>query len=60
LMFVGGPLLLGSGVALGIGFALVALLAGRIGAEEKLLARELEGYEAYRGKVRYRLVPGIW
>ena len=25
-----------------------------------LLSRELEGYEAYREKVRYRLFPGIW
>jgi hypothetical protein len=24
------------------------------------LTRELEGYGAYRAKVRYRLVPGIW
>jgi protein-S-isoprenylcysteine O-methyltransferase Ste14 len=32
----------------------------RIRGEELLLARELEGYEAYREEVRYRLFPGIW
>jgi len=32
----------------------------RIVSEEQLLARELDGYEAYRGKVRYRLVPHVW
>jgi protein-S-isoprenylcysteine O-methyltransferase Ste14 len=60
LMFVGGPLLLGSAWGLLLGFGLVALLMLRILGEEKLLARELEGYEAYRRKVRYRLVPLIW
>lgn len=60
LMFVGGPLLLGSAWGLLLGVALVLLLARRIVAEEKLLARELEGYEAYRNRVRYRLLPRIW
>jgi protein-S-isoprenylcysteine O-methyltransferase Ste14 len=60
LMFVGGPLLLGSAWGLLVGAALVLLLMFRIVGEEKLLARELEGYEAYREKVRYRLFPGIW
>jgi protein-S-isoprenylcysteine O-methyltransferase Ste14 len=60
LMFVGGPLWLGSAWGLLLGLGLVLLLALRIVGEEKLLARELEGYEAYRGQVRYRLVPGIW
>ncbi len=60
LMFVGGPLLLGSAWGLVVGLALVFLLMVRAGNEERLLVRELEGYEAYRGKVRYRLVPRIW
>jgi protein-S-isoprenylcysteine O-methyltransferase Ste14 len=60
LMFVGGPLLLGSAWGLLLGLGLVLLLMVRIGGEEKLLARELEGYEAYRRKVRYRLVPRVW
>lgn len=60
LMFAGGPLLLGSVAGLLVALALVLLLAVRIGLEEALLVRELEGYEAYRRKVRYRLVPGVW
>ncbi len=60
LMFVGGPLLLGSAWGVLVGLGLVLLVVLRIGVEEKLLARELEGYEAYRDKVRYRLVPGVW
>jgi len=60
LMFLGGPLLLGSGWGLLLGLGLVLLLMVRIVGEEKLLARELEGYEAYRREVRYRLVPRIW
>jgi protein-S-isoprenylcysteine O-methyltransferase Ste14 len=60
LMFVGGPLLEGSLWGLLVGVALVLLLVRRIRGEEALLAGELEGYEAYRQKVRYRLLPGVW
>lgn len=28
--------------------------------EDDFLGRELAGYEAYRERVRYRLIPGIW
>lgn len=34
-------------------------MVDRIFGEEKLLARDLEGYQAYRQKVRYRLVPHL-
>jgi protein-S-isoprenylcysteine O-methyltransferase Ste14 len=60
LMFMGGPLLLGSCYGLLVGVALTLLLVVRILGEEKLLLRELEGYAAYREKVRYRLIPRIW
>jgi protein-S-isoprenylcysteine O-methyltransferase Ste14 len=60
LMFVGVPLLLGSASGTAIGAALSLLLAARIVGEEKMLATELAGYEAYRARVRYRLLPGIW
>ena len=59
-MFIGGPLLLSSVWSLVLGMVLVMLLMVRIVGEERLLARHLEGYEAYRGRVRYRLVPGVW
>lgn len=59
-MFLGGPMLLGSIWGLIAGLALTSLIVFRIAAEERLLARELEGYEAYRHKVRYRLIPLVW
>ena len=58
--FVGGTLLLGSVCGLLIGLALVGLLVVRIFGEEKLLARDLDGYKEYVQKVRYRLVPHVW
>jgi protein-S-isoprenylcysteine O-methyltransferase Ste14 len=60
LMFFAVPLLLGSRVGLAVGAGLTLLLAARIVGEERMLVKELEGYAAYRGKVRYRLVPGVW
>jgi len=36
------------------------ILAVRILFEERFLRRELDGYEAYTHKVRYRLVPYLW
>ncbi len=60
LLFVGTPLLLGSIYGLIVGFLMILLLAARIVGEEKMLADELEGYEEYKKKVRYRLLPYIW
>ena len=60
LAFAGGALLLGCVSALLLALALIGLLALRILGEEKLLTRDLEGYRAYREKVRYRLVPHVW
>jgi protein-S-isoprenylcysteine O-methyltransferase Ste14 len=36
------------------------LVAARIVGEEELLCKELEGYEAYRTQVKYRLFPFLW
>jgi protein-S-isoprenylcysteine O-methyltransferase Ste14 len=60
LMFFGGPLLLGSRLALAVAGALTLVLVVRITREERLLADSLEGYEAYRQRVRFRLLPLIW
>src|SRR5208337_3142847 len=60
LVFFGAALLLGSICGLFAGLAMVGLLVVRIFGEEKLLARDLEGYKAYREKVRYRLIPHVW
>ena len=60
LMFVGAPLLLGSGYGLLAGFALTILLMARIWGEEAMLSRNLEGYREYTQNVRYRLFPFLW
>jgi protein-S-isoprenylcysteine O-methyltransferase Ste14 len=39
--------------------AVVALVM-RTALEDRTLREELPGYEEYTGRVRYRLVPGIW
>ena len=59
-MFLALPLILGSWYAL-IPFALYpVIMVVRIRGEEKLLTAELSGYEEYRRKVRFRLIPFIW
>jgi protein-S-isoprenylcysteine O-methyltransferase Ste14 len=59
-MLVGAPLIMGSSYGLIIGLIAIFLMAGRILGEEKMLVNELEGYEEYKKKVRYRLIPYIW
>jgi len=59
-MTVGTALLLGSWVALAWSLTVIAVLAIRAVLEEATLASELEGYEAYAARVRYRLIPGVW
>jgi protein-S-isoprenylcysteine O-methyltransferase Ste14 len=60
LMFVGAPLLLGSWW--GLLFVPVAVVGIGIRAvgEERMLRRELPGYEDYMRQVRRRLFPGLW
>ena len=60
LMMFGAPLLLGS--VLGIIIAIIGLMAImlRIVGEERMLGSELEGYEEYKKKVKYRLLKYIW
>jgi protein-S-isoprenylcysteine O-methyltransferase Ste14 len=54
------PFLLGSWPALIPSVALVAILVVRTILEDRTLRRELPGYTEYAGRVRYRLLPGIW
>jgi len=60
LMLLGAPLLLGSIFGLLIGLVAFFVLAGRIMGEEKMLVDELEGYDEYKKKVVYRLIPFVW
>ena len=38
----------------------VTAIVWRLLDEERHLARDLPGYIQYRGKVRARLLPGVW
>lgn len=60
LMFCSMPLVLGSLPAFVIFLTYPAIIAGRIRDEEKLLVEELEGYAAYREKVRHKMLPFVW
>jgi protein-S-isoprenylcysteine O-methyltransferase Ste14 len=60
LLFLGGPLLMGSFYGIALGIILSLLLVGRLLGEEKMLVRELEGYTDYQDRVKYRLIPFIW
>ncbi|MGV0784319.1 methyltransferase family protein [Mycolicibacterium sp. XJ775] len=60
IMMIGIPPALGSYWGLLLMIPGIAILAMRIVDEEKLLRAELDGYDAYAGKVRYRLLPYVW
>lgn len=60
LYLFGTPLALGSYWGLLPFISLIPFLMWRLADEEKMLARDLEGYEQYQKRVRYRLVPRIW
>lgn len=59
-------LMLGSALALRSAWALLPVAAGwvslsaRTALEDRFLHRRLAGYADYAGRVRYRLVPGVW
>jgi protein-S-isoprenylcysteine O-methyltransferase Ste14 len=58
--FVGMPLMLGSWWGLAVLPAIIAALAIRTLGEERMLKAELEGYEDYARRVRWRYAPGVW
>lgn len=57
---VGVALLLGSWWALLCGVATTPVIAVRLLDEERVMLADLQGYAAYKLKVRSRLLPGIW
>ncbi|MBW2522890.1 MAG: isoprenylcysteine carboxylmethyltransferase family protein [Deltaproteobacteria bacterium] len=60
LFCVGLPAMLESLWAFVPSLITAGLLVARTALEDQTLRRELEGYATYAGRVRYRLVPGIW
>jgi len=54
------PLVLDSAWAfVPVGITVLALVA-RTALEDRMLRRELQGYPAFAGRTRYRLVPRVW
>ena len=60
LLFTGMSVLLGSLIGIGCAIATGILLAIRAFKEEHTLVDELEGYDEYCKKVRYRVIPFIF
>ena len=59
-MFLAMPLMMGSWWAFLVMIPYVLAIVTRIKDEETLLTKELEGYQEYKEKVRWRLIPYIW
>lgn len=60
LMIIATPVALGSYWALLVFMLFTILLIQRIVNEEKVLLKELPGYEEYCRNVKYRLAPYVW
>ena len=60
LLFLSMPLVLNSPLSFLVMICYLPLIAKRIRNEEKLLRKELPGYEEYAERVKYRLIPFIW
>jgi protein-S-isoprenylcysteine O-methyltransferase Ste14 len=58
--FLCTALLLGSWCGILFGLVLVGLIAIRALLEERMLLKELEGYDTYMAQVKYRFIPYVW
>jgi protein-S-isoprenylcysteine O-methyltransferase Ste14 len=60
LYVLGTPLALRSWWGLVPVAVMTLALVWRLIDEERLLVLDLPGYQDYRGRVRYRLIPRVW
>jgi protein-S-isoprenylcysteine O-methyltransferase Ste14 len=60
ILFVALPLALASWWSFIPAAVIVALMVYRTKREDMMLTSRLPGYEDYAGKVRFKLIPGIW
>jgi protein-S-isoprenylcysteine O-methyltransferase Ste14 len=60
MIYLVSPIALGSYWGLTASVWFIPILAARIRNEEKVLRKELKGYEEYCSVTRYRLIPGVW
>lgn len=59
-LFLSMPLVLGSVPSFVIFLAYPVIIARRIGNEEMVLEKGLEGYAEYKKTVKYKIIPFIW
>ena len=60
LLFVSGPLLLGSVWGLIVSLILIVTIAVRSIGEEAMIKQELEGYSDYMRRVKWRMIPFVF
>ncbi|MBQ6266323.1 MAG: isoprenylcysteine carboxylmethyltransferase family protein [Clostridia bacterium] len=60
LLFLSMGFVLGSPLSFVILLAYIPIIAKRIRNEEAVLLEGLEGYAAYRARVKYKVIPFIW
>ena len=59
-LFLSMPLILGSIISFIIFLFYPFIISKRIKNEEEVLEKELVGYEKYKNKVKYKMIPFIW
>ena len=59
-MFLTMPPVLGSPISFLIMLGYIPVIAKRIANEEEVLEKGLEGYQDYKKKVRYKMIPFLW
>lgn len=60
LLFLSVPLVLGSILSFAVFLTYPLIIAKRIRNEEEVLEKGLEGYDEYKRRVKYKVVPFIW
>ena len=60
ILFLSMPLVLGSVISFVIFLTYPIIIAKRIGNEEAVLEKGLEGYAEYKKKVKYKVIPFVW
>ena len=60
ILFLSMPLVLGSVISFVIFLTYPVIIAKRIRNEETVLEKDLDGYTAYKKKVKYKIIPLIW
>ena len=59
-LFIGTPLALGSWLTICLVSLILPVLFWRLVDEERILRRDLPGYNEYASRVRHRLIPHVW